>query len=350
MDTFALKLFDQESWLAYLLLPAISVLSGLLLAWVFFAILKFHNSRRPSDVKQELLKRLKKPVYFLLPMLFLYPLVSYFRLGTLWQKLVEAGIIINVSWLFIVLLKVVEEVVKHKFRINGENIASERKVITQLRFLKSMGMVVVVLLALASILWNIPSARQLGSTILTSAGVAGIIIGVAAQKSIANLVTGFQLAFTQTIKIDDEVVIEGEFGNVEDITLTYVVVKTWDWRRLVLPLNYFNDKPFVNWTFNSRPLIASVHLHVDYTFPVNELRTKLLSLLNENPMWDKNRAAVEVTDTDNRDMTVRVSFSVRNAAHSWKLRCFVREELIAFIKEKYPMALPKLRSTDPENM
>jgi small-conductance mechanosensitive channel len=326
----------------------ISILVGLFLGWVFFTLLKFYHKKQPSFLKEQLLQRLKRPVYLLLPMLFLYPLLGYFGFGFLSHKTVEGLIIINISWLLIAFLKVAEEVVKEKFRINGQNKASERKVLTQLRFLKSMGTVVIIVLAVASILWNIPSARQVGSTILTSAGVAGIIIGVAAQKSIANLVTGFQLAFTQTIKIDDEVVIEGEFGHVEDVTLTYVVVKTWDWRRLVLPLNYFNDKPFVNWTFNSRPLIASVHLHVDYTFPVNELRTKLMAILNENAMWDKNKADVEVTDTDNRDMTVRVSFSVGNATHSWKLRCLVREELIAFIKEEYPQALPKLRRTDAE--
>ena len=151
---------------------------------------------------------------------------------------------------------------------------------------------------------------------------------VAAQKSIANLITGFQIAFTQPIKIDDEVVIQGEFGTVEDITLTYVVIKTWDWRRLVLPLNYFNDNSFVNRTFSSTELIGSVFLYVDYSFPVEILRTKLLAILKENPTWDKKIGALLVTNSDERAMELRATFSAKNASDIWNMRCKIREQLI----------------------
>ncbi|NNE78583.1 MAG: mechanosensitive ion channel, partial [Pricia sp.] len=226
----------------------------------------------------------------------------------------------------------------------------DRKVITQLRFIKSIASVVIITLTISAILWSIPAARKLGETILTSAGIVGIIVGIAAQKSIANLVTGFQLAFTQPIKIDDEVKIAGEFGSVEDVTLTYVVVKTWDWRRLVLPLNYFNDNPFVNWTFNSKPVIASVFFHVDFTFPVSELRTKLMEFLKDEPWWDKNIVELLVTDSDDRVLKLRATFSARNASDAWNLRCKVREELMEFIKNNYPDALPKLRRMDAEGI
>ena len=352
MDAFSPLLIDKESWLAFLLLPSIAIVSGVFLSWVISAVLKLYNQKRPSVLKGQLLKRFKKPLYFFIPLLFLRPVITYFELGTFWEKVLVAFIIGCLTWLFIALLYAVEEVVKQKFVVEEGTYhkASERKALTQLRFLKSIGLVIIITIAVASILWNIPSARQLGNTILTSAGVAGIIIGVAAQKSIANLIVGFQLAFTQALKIDDEVAIEGEFGSVEDITLTYVVIKTWDWRRLVLPLNYFNDKPYVNWTFSSRPVIGSVFFHVDYTFPVHELRIKFKELLRDEPLWDKHIADLEVTETDDRVMKIRATFSVRNATHSWKLRCKVREDLVAFIQNTYPDALPKLRRMDAKKV
>ena len=219
---------------------------------------------------------------------------------------------------------------------------------TQLRFIKSISFVVIITLTVAAILWNIPAAKKLGTTILTSAGVIGIIAGVAAQKSIANLITGFQIAFTQPIKIDDEVVIEGEFGTVEDITLTYVVIKIWDWRRLVLPLSHFNENSFVNWTFNSQEIIGSVFFYVDYIFPVVELRTKLFDVLKNNPLWDKNVANLLVTNTDSKSMELRATFSAKNASDVWNLRCMVREQLMDYIQEFHKDALPKFRGTDVE--
>ena len=158
------------------------------------------------------------------------------------------------------------------------------------------------------------------------------------------------MAFTQPIKIDDEVVIEGEFGSVEDVTLTYVVVKTWDWRRLVLPLSYFNDKPFVNWTFNSKPVIASVFFYVDFTFPVAELRNKLMQIIKDEPLWDKKIVELLVVDIDEHVMKLRATFSVKNANDAWSLRCKVREEIMEFIQYKYPNKLPKMRRMNTEKV
>ena len=231
-------------------------------------------------------------------MLFIYSSFTLFELRSFWEKIIEVVIAIHFAWILIAFSNALEEVIKQKFLVDGDHRAKERKVLTQLRFIKSISFVVIITLTIAAILWNIPAARKIGSTILTSAGIIGIIAGIAAQKSIANLITGFQIAFSQPIKIDDEVVIEGEFGTVEDITLAYVVVKTWDWRRLVLPLSYFNENSFVNWTFNSTELIGSVFLYVDYTFPVAELRKKLLVIINENPLWDKNIVDLLVTNTN----------------------------------------------------
>ena len=344
MDIHKIKtLFNLESWITYLIVILGCILLGLLLRWVVFSVIRFSNRRKPTVLKEQLLKHLKTPAKFLLPILFIYSSQNILELDLFWYKITESLIIINFSWIVIALLNAAEEVIKEKFTVDGDHQAKERKVLTQLRFMKSVSIVIIITLATAAILWNIPAARKIGTTILTSAGVIGIIAGVAAQKSIANLITGFQIAFTQPIKIDDQVVIQGEFGTVEDITLTYVVIKTWDWRRLVLPLNYFSDNSFVNWTFNSREIIGSVFLHVDYVFPVIELREKLLEVLKNDALWDKNVAKLLVTNTDSNTMELRATFSAKNASDIWDLRCNVREKLIAFIQESYADCLPTIR-------
>lgn len=335
--------FNLESWITYSLVLFGCILLGLLVRWILFAILKFSNRRKPTVLKTQLLKHLKTPAKFLLPLLFIYSSFGVLELTSFWHKIVEIFIIINFSWIVIALLNATEEVVKEKFTINGDHEAKERKALTQLRFMKNLSIVVIITLSIAAILWNIPAARKIGTTILTSAGIIGIIAGVAAQKSIANLITGFQIAFTQPIKIDDEVVIQGEYGTVEDITLTYVVIKIWDWRRLVLPLNYFSDNSFVNWTFNSTELIGTVFIYVDYTFPVAALRTKLLALLGDHPLWDKNVGELLVTKSDQSTMELRITFSAKNASDVWTMRCEIREQLIDYIQKNYPASLPTIR-------
>ena len=334
---------NLDSWITYSLVIVSCILLGLLVQWVLFLLIKLSIKRKFTVLKEQLLKHLKLPAKFLFPILFVFGAIHSLDVNSFWHKIFESLIIINFSWLLIASLNALENVVKEKFTENDIHKIEERKVLTQLRFIKSLSVVIIITLAVAAILWNIPSVRKLGTTILTSAGVIGIIAGVAAQKSIANLITGFQIAFTQPIKIDDEVVIQGEFGVVEDITLTYVVIKTWDWRRLVLPLNYFNDNSFVNWTFSTQELIGTVFLHLDYMFPVIEMRKKLIQVLKNDDLWDKNVAELLVTNTDANTMELRATFSAKNASDIWKLRCNVREKLIKFIQENHADNLPKMR-------
>jgi len=343
MEIIFLKFAITSLWLKIIIIFVIGVFLGLVLQQLVFYFIKVYNKKKPTVFKEQLLKYLKTPTKFLLPILFVYSSIYSLELSLFWHKVIEALIIINFSWALLAFINALEEIVKQKFTSNNSHKAKDRKIITQLRFIKSISMVIVIILAIAAILWNIPKVRTLGTTILTSAGIIGVIAGVAAQKSIANLITGLQIAFTQPIKIDDEVEIEGEFGIVEDITLTYVVVKTWDWRRLVLPLNYFNETPFVNWTFNSAQIIGSIYLYVDYTFPVKELRQKFLQIINNNALWDKQIAELLVTKTDASSVEVRVSFSAKNATDVWDMRCNIREQLIEFIQKQYPNSLPKIR-------
>jgi small-conductance mechanosensitive channel len=186
--------------------------------------------------------------------------------------------------------------------------------------------------------------RQFGTSILASAGIAGIIVGFAAQRSIATLLAGFQIAFTQPIRLDDIVIVENEFARVEDITLTYVVVRTWDLRRLVLPITYFIEQPFQNWTRTSSDILGSVFFHVDYAMPVVALREELDRILAASKYWDGRVKVLQVTDAGERTLQLRALASARDAASAWDLRCEIREKLITFVQQQYPQHLPRTRA------
>ncbi len=193
-----------------------------------------------------------------------------------------------------------------------------------------------------------PQMRVLGSTVLASAGVSGIIIGLAAQKSIANLLAGFQIAFTQPIKIDDALIVNGEYGWVEEITLTYVTMRLWDQRRQIVPLQKFIDDTFQNWTRSNTELIGAVMLYVDYTLPVHELRAEVERFLPTQELWDQRVGNALVTDNSERTMTVRVLVSAKNAGDTFTLRCATREHCIRWIQENYRECLPQSRVANVE--
>jgi small-conductance mechanosensitive channel len=220
-----------------------------------------------------------------------------------------------------------------------------RAVHTQVMVLRKVAVAVIVMFTIASMLMVFESVRQFGASILASAGIAGIIIGFAAQKSIATLLAGFQIALTQPIRVDDVVIVEGEWGRIEDITLTYVIVRIWDLRRLVLPITYFIEQPFQNWTRTSSDILGTVFLHVDYTVPVNELRSELTRILQHSKHWDGKVNGLVVTDVKERTLEVRALASAADASAAWDLRCEVREKLVDFVRRNHPGSLPRLRGT-----
>jgi small-conductance mechanosensitive channel len=220
-----------------------------------------------------------------------------------------------------------------------------RSIYTQVMVLKKVAVAIIGIFALASMLMVFDSVRQFGASILASAGIAGIVVGFAAQRSIATLLAGFHIALTQPIRLDDVVVVENEFGRIEDITLTYVIVRVWDLRRLVVPITYFIEKPFQNWTRSSSDIVGTVFLHVDYTVPVDALRAELTRLLQASRYWDGKVNTLEVTDAKEHTLEIRVLASAADATLAWGLRCEIREKLVAFIQQKYPESLPRLRAT-----
>lgn len=320
-----------------------------LFRWLFFAILKFYAKRKEDNVIVEALqKHLKGTVFLFIPLIILYIAIGGLKLD---EELVRIArdvigilIIASATIVAIRLINVSQDVLFHRYDTAREDNLRARQARTQIIFLKKLAIFIIVILAVSVVLLSFEGVRQYGATLLTSAGVAGLIVGFAAQKTIANLLAGFQIAFTQPIKIDDAVIVEGEWGWIEEINLTYVVVKIWDLRRLVVPITYFTEKSFQNWTRTSAQILGSVYLYTDYTLPVNELRNKFDQVLEETDMWDREGKSVQVTDTSERTMTIRMLMTAKNSPTAWELRCHVREQIIAWIQENYPACLPRTRA------
>lgn len=256
----------------------------------------------------------------------------------------------TVGFVLFQLVQAVETAVLRQFRIDVKDNLEARKVYTQVKVLKKIAVVVIVIFTAASILMVFDSVRQLGTSILASAGVLGIIVGFAAQRSIATVLAGFQIAMTQPIRLDDVVIVEGEWGRIEEISLTYVVVLIWDQRRLVVPINYFIEKPFQNWTRVSADLLGTVFLYTDYTVPLAGLRAELDRILAETKLWDGRVKGIQVTDSKERTLEVRVLVSAADAPTAWDLRCLVREKLVDFLQRLHPGCLPRIRgelASDP---
>jgi small-conductance mechanosensitive channel len=238
---------------------------------------------------------------------------------------------------------VLEDVVSRHYHLDGGDVKT-RRINTQFQVLKRILIIVIVVFAIGSVLMTFDRIRQLGAAILASAGIIGIIVGVAAQRSVANLLAGIQIALTEPIRLGDSVTVEGEFGTVEEITLTYVVVRLWDNRRMVLPIVYFIEKPFQNWTREHTNLLGTIHLYMDYTVPVEEVRAEFQRLLRESPKWDGGASGFQVTDLSHNTMELRATVSAATSGDLWDLRCELRERLILFLRERYPESLPKFRA------
>lgn len=249
-----------------------------------------------------------------------------------------------VSWLLIKSVYVLQDYVVHRFEVDVQDNLRARKIHTQLRVLKRIVIIVVSVVALATMLMTFPRVRQLGTTILASAGIIGIVVGMAAQRTIGTFIAGLQIAFTQPIRVDDVVIVENEWGRIEEITLTYVVVRIWDLRRLIVPITYFIEKPFQNWTRVTADILGTVYLYVDYTVPIDAIRKELQRVLKNSELWDGKVCVLQVTNTSDRTVELRALMSAADASTAWSLRCQVREKLIEFIKKNYPQALPKLRA------
>lgn len=323
----------------------LSVIVGLVVRWLVVRSLKQYNKLHPTSVGESIHNNLTTRTKVFFPILIFFvaqPVIDFpdEHVDLVVFKVTQVMLILSFGWVLLRLIRVVEDVAYEHYSVRRNDPFKTRKIKTQLQFVRRILVVIIFILMLAATLLSFPEVRNIGATLLTSAGVAGIIIGFAAQKSIANLLAGLQIAITQPIKIDDAVIVEGEWGKIEEITLTYVVVMVWDKRRVVLPINYFIEKPFQNWTRTSAELLGPIVLYLDYSLPLARLRAQLDVILKEEPLWDQKVKVVQVMDTTEKCMVVRVLVSAKDAPTAWDLRCSVREKLITFIQKEFPDAFP----------
>lgn len=249
-----------------------------------------------------------------------------------------------IGWVLARGVLLVEKGILANFDIKVANNLRARAVHTQVQVMRKTLLFVIAIFTVASALMLFQPVRQLGTSILASAGVLGIIVGFAAQRTISNLFAGMQIALTQPIRLDDVVIVENEWGRIEEISLTYVVVRIWDLRRLVVPIQYFIDNPFQNWTRASANLLGTVFLYCDYTVPVGEVRAELLRIVKTLPNWDGAVVGLQVTDVTERTVQLRALASAADASKAFDLRCAIRERLLDFLQANYPGALPRTRA------
>lgn len=294
------------------------------------------------------LRRSIGPMRLLLPMLALQAVLqaapARFEWVAGWQHLLLVAIILAVTWLALAAVMGARDVVELRFPVNAADNLEARRVVTQVTVLARTAGGLIILIGIAVALTTFPGVRQIGASLLASAGLAGIVVGFAARPVLGNLIAGLQIAMAQPIRIDDVVIVQGEWGRIEDITGTYVVVKIWDERRLVVPLQWFIENPFQNWTRTGSDIIGSVFLWVDYRLPLEPLRQELKRIVEAAPEWDQRVCTLQVTDASERAMQVRVLASSINSGSNWDLKCRVREGLIAFIQREHAEALPHVRA------
>ncbi|HEU4551971.1 MAG TPA: mechanosensitive ion channel domain-containing protein, partial [Chitinophaga sp.] len=350
-----LELLEREishlpHFIANIILAACALITGLIIKWLLALVLR-RSAKAPAEeysMIRSILKRLGRSVNFFLPVLVLDIVMPLMELRPKQMKVlsstVEVLLIITFGYILIGVVKIFEDYIVHTYDLRKADNLRERKIRTQLQFIRKIAVTVIILLIICAVLLSFDSLRKIGTGLLTGVGVGGIIVGFAAQRSLGNFLAGLQIAFTQPIRIDDVLIVENEWGRVEEITLTYVVVGIWDQRKLILPINYFIEKPFQNWTRTGSAILGTVFLYLDYTAPVEVLRKEFDRLVEDHPLWDKRVKVLQITNANENTMEVRMLISAVNSGQAFDLRCFLRERMIAFIQEKYPGCLPKTRA------
>lgn len=343
MDSF-FSHFSNKSVLALF----IAFMAFLALYWTALVVLRKLGKDPKYMLPKGVMKKLALPIF----MIFVAIVIRMESLRTLlgleseeflFKKASTLFFIFAMTWLVLVILKVIKRIVVNNYNINESNNLRARKVYTQFNILERIVIFIVVIFAIGLALMTFDDIREIGISVFASAGVAGIIIGFSAQKLIGTILAGIQIAIAQPIKIDDVVIVEGEWGRIEEITLTYVVVKIWDKRRLILPTPYFIEKPFQNWTKSSSDILGTVFLHMDYRVPFDALRTELTTILENTDLWDGEANNIQITDSKAGYVEVRAMVSARDASDTWDLRVLVREKLITFLQKKYPDSIAHSR-------
>lgn len=335
----------QGTYLVPLLIVLLSVLFYFLANSVFKKVIaRIRASIKERGVPFELMAW---PFRLFTALIGLGALLHYSPIPTDLKELLRHALlivsIIGFSWLLMRLIMVVEQFMLQHYPTTASHSEESRKIATHVSLARKILNVLIVLFAVSGVLMSFDTVRQVGLSILASAGIAGVILGFAAQKSLGTLIAGIQIAITQPIRIDDVVVVEKEWGRIEEITLTYVVVQLWDQRRMIVPISWFIDRPFENWTRTSSELLGTVFIFTDYAIPLDQIRRELERIVAASPFWDGRVVKMHVTNTTDKSVEIRALMSAANSSDIWELRCLVREQLIEYIRKNYPGDLPKVR-------
>jgi small-conductance mechanosensitive channel len=296
-----------------------------------------------------LLRRTRRPTRMLFPLLAVrwsLPLLAgplAPRTLAVVEDLLYVLLVGAVARVLVALTGVLDDVTAQRLEAAGTDNLRARAVRTEVGVLRRVLVIVIAVVAFVTAMGRFERFEGLGTGLVASAGVLGIVISIAAQRPLGNLVAGIQLALAQPIRVGDSVVVENEWGTVEEITLTYVVVRIWDARRLVLPISHFFERPFQNWTRTTAQIVGTVFLYVDYAAPVDDIRRECERVVRASPLWDGQVFALQVTDATDRALQLRAIMSSRNASQSWDLRCEVREKLVDYVRRAHPGALPRVR-------
>ena len=337
-------------WQAFLLSSGIIVgaIVAALLAHRFVFSIAGRSKAKLSVIDASLVKHSRRPAKLILPLLAVIlaervlPVNPAFRAGL--AHAIGLGLIATVAWLLIVMIDVGEDLIVDKYRVDVADNLIARRIRTQVSVLRRIAVIVVSVVTLSVMLMTFPEVRQIGTSVLASAGLAGLVVGMAMRSTLSSLVSGIQIALTQPIRIEDSVVVEGEWGWIEEITTTYVVIRIWDLRRLIVPLSYFTEQPFQNWTRRSADLLGSVILYTDYRVPVEGLRQELERIVKSSDKWKGQVCVLQVTDATEHSVQLRALVDAGDAGTAWDLRCLVREKLIEFLQREYPESLPRTRA------
>ncbi len=317
------------------------------LSFILSAVIKKIIKRSENNLALQLFKKVKLPIRYLIVLVTGIAVFAFLSFEEGLRSFINhTGIIlliVDFSWLLTRIMNVIEGYIIQKNDITAEDNLQARKIHTQIRYLKRFILVVIVVIAFSSILMTFERVRNFGTTILASAGIISVILGFAAQRTLGTIFAGFQIAITQPIRLDDVVIVEGEWGRIEEITLTYVIIRIWDLRRLVLPITYFIETPFQNWTRISADLLGTVYIYTDYSVDIEAVREELGRLLQNNKNWDGKVNILQVTDLKEQTVELRALISAENASILWSLRCEIREGLITFCRDHLPEAFPRTR-------
>jgi small-conductance mechanosensitive channel len=332
----------MPDWMVSLLMFAGAILMALVAQWLV-TLLARRLLARKSEFWRNTLARIRRPLGLALIMVLSRQAAEVSPLTTGQTAMVQQSLlvifIIMVGWMVFIAIDVASAIYMRRFRTDVEDNLVARKHITQIRILRRAAATLVVIVTAGLALMSIEAFREWGVSLLAAGGAAGILVGLSLQPLITNMIAGVQIAMTQPIRIDDAVVVEDERGWIEEINATYVVIRLWDRRRLVVPLTYFITTPFQNWTRDSASLIGTAMFQVSYTAPVEAMREKLGEICKATPLWDGRVVNLQVTDTDVRTMQVRCLASARNAPATFDLRCIIREKMIDWLKTQHPDAL-----------